>query len=238
MRAEYEFKTTNQGQLQTGDLSCIVEFLKNGGLCVLPSDSSYILTGAPTVQGITKDIDTLLLRSGIPMSLTFSSLEQADDLLGLSFRAKLFINRLTPGPLTFIVEPNNKDMRSSSIIDQISPDGTIGVRLTESPVETQLVASIGYPLPTTPIRRVDGSEVGTAAESFSIISARVPNLPNQRKLAIIDGVVPNLGDLSTVVKESSHDGAYRIEILYERTIKYSVINKTALDCGYEKAVIV
>lgn len=230
-------EVSSQGLLHRTDAIQVVQLIKEGALCVLPSDSSYVLTGLPTVRGFTGDLDTVLERNRMPMSLAFGDLEQADDLISLSTMAQDFIRRLTPGGLTFVARPRPDDMRAFALRRLNAPEGTVGVRLTESPVETQIAHELYYPLPSTPVRRSDHAEVCTVNEALSTIADRVSRLQSPRKIAVIDGPVPYPGRLSTVVREEQYQGLWRIVITREGAISRDKIAQVAADCMYEDVIV-
>lgn len=228
-----------QEPMQLDDVSSVVQLIKEGGFCLLPSDSAYIMTGLPTIPGITKDLDTVLKRHGLPISVTFGNLQQADDLIGLSTMAKDFINQLVPGGLTFVAVPKEDSVQSLALNRLKAPGivGAIGLRITESLVETQIAAAINYPLPSTPVRRLNGSEVYTSKEAFDIIENRVLSMSKPRKIAIVNGVVPYPGRLSTVVKEVNDEGLWHIVVIREGAISTDIIHQVAVACQYEGAVV-
>src|SRR4051812_33243386 len=121
---------SSQELLNSADASQVVQLIRQGALCLLPSDSTYVLTGLPTVRGVTDDLDSVLERNRMPMSLAFGSLKQADDLIRLSPMAQKFIRQLTPGGLTFVARPRFDDNRALALKLLNAPEGTFGVRLT------------------------------------------------------------------------------------------------------------
>ena len=199
-----------------------------GGLCILPSDSSYVLTGLLNIPGISEDIDTLLERKGMKMSLAFGSLGQARKKMSLSQMACAFIKTLAPSGLTFVASPRDAMLRHFSI-NRLHADGTIGVRLTRSPVETQLARR--FELPSTPIRNAD-KEVFSAEEALKTVINRMQDKNIHRRIALIDGEVPYPGQLSTVVKEEQREGMWYLRVIRENAIPIDRIKKVADKCGY------
>ena len=159
----------NAGQLNNGCVDIINELLDNGGLCILPSDSSYVLTGILNIPGISEDIDTLLERQGMKMSFAFDSPSRACRMMSLSTMACAFIKALAPSGLTFVASPRDAMLRNFSIT-RLYADGTIGVRLTRSPVEAQLAKRFG--LPSTPIRNANKAVI-SAEEALQIVTDRM-----------------------------------------------------------------
>jgi len=223
--------------LQTLDqnyVNQIVEIMKNGGLCILPSDSSYILTGLLSIRGISEDLDILLERQGMKMSLAFGSVDQAIEMMDLSCMAIKFFRNFAPGGLTFIAKPKREWLRHFSE-RRLQADGTIGIRLTESKVETQL-AEI-YPLPSTPIRNSNHKEISVADDALEIVNRRMVDNRIARDIALVYGIVPFPGRLSTVVKEELRGGVWHLRIIRESAISINKIREVAHACGYADTII-
>lgn len=228
-----EFICDAKQELKQHDVDKIIAFLKDGGLCILPSDSSYILTGLVSIPGVSRDIDLLLERNGVPMSLAFGDLRRVTERMDFNNQAYEFFKRLTPGGLTFVAHPIKKTFNNLSE-NFLYADGTIGVRLTESLIETK-VASY-FPMPSAPIRNSDFMEISTAEEAWEIIAGRSTKLHSSRKIALIDDAVKNPGRLSTVVKEKLINGYRYIEIIRDGAISTENIQKVALECKYKGVI--
>ena len=215
------------------DVEKVTRFLQNGGLCVLPSDSAYVLTGLVTVEGVSHDIDLLLDRKGLPMSLAFGGLRHITDRIDFNNQAYNFFKKLTPGGLTFVGVPKKKLFYNLSE-NCLYADGTIGVRLTESIIETQIADF--FPIPSCPICDCIGKPITTADEVWPIIEERIVKSPVSRKFAFIIAPVKKPGQLSTVVREKKQNGYRYIEIIRRGTISYEDIYRTALECKYKGVI--
>lgn len=232
MKPEVSFEL-HQMRLNPYQANTIKEFMRVGGLCILPSDSSYILTGLLTIRGVGEDIDTLLDRHGLSMSLAFGNLKQVTDHMDLSNKAYSFIESLTPGGLTFVAHPQKAMMQKYSI-KHLYADGTIGIRLTQSEVETQLANF--FPFPSTPIRSSDGNEISSAQEALDIVMNRMSQIPIARRIALIVGEVEFPKRLSTVVREIKEEESYYIEIIREGAISSEIIRDVAIRCNYKGVI--
>lgn len=228
-----EFICDAKKELKRNDIDKIVELLKDDGLCILPSDSSYILTGLVTNQKVSRDIDLLLERNGAPMSLAFGDLRKITEKIDFGNQAYAFFKKLTPGGLTFVARPIKKQFNNIST-NCLYADGTIGVRLTESLIETQIADF--FPMPSAPIRNSNGMEVSTAKEAWEIISSRSVKLHSLRKIALVDASVKYPRRLSTVVKEELKNGYWYIKIIREGAVSTETIQKVALECMYKGVV--
>jgi tRNA A37 threonylcarbamoyladenosine synthetase subunit TsaC/SUA5/YrdC len=226
-----------EGFLHFAEIDRVVEHIQGGDLCLLPSDSAYVLTGLPSEAGVSADLDEILQRAGLAMSLAFGSLRMASRWVHMSSMARRFVGELTPGGLTFVAQPTSVARRGFAAA-RLNAPGTIGVRLTESRIETQLAYEIDHPLTTTPVRLPDGSLARTADEALAAVSARISGLPSQRRLGAVVGPVLNLGRLSTVVTEDSTQGTLsRIRVLREGAISLSRLREVARSCQYDDVVV-
>lgn len=232
MRPNFECEVQPQGYLRFADVSRIVEHIQAGDLCLLPSDSSYTLTGLPTERGVGSDLDAVLRRNRLEMSLAFGSLRMVRRWVEMSSMAMSFVGELTPGGLTFVAPPTSEARRGFAT-SRLNAPGTIGVRLTESRVETQLAYEVEDPLTSTPVRLADGSEARTAEEALAIVADRVSALASKRRLVLVVGNVPFPGRLSTVVSQEVRQGVSRIRMLREGAIPLETIRRVALACRYE-----
>lgn len=229
MKLDFHCKTSQKGALLSSDVDRLIKIMREGGLCILPSDSSYILTGNVMVKGVAEDIDFLLERKNADMSLAFNDFTQFSKDFKLSDMAHDFINKLMPGGLTFVSQPLD-DVTGNHFARKLNTDGTIGIRLSESIVETQLAKE--FPIPTTPIRKSNYVETATLDEALSIIDKRITQLSKYRCLAGVDGPVLHCGKVSTVVKEEEVNGNWYIMILREGIIPRDIIESFAIECKY------
>ena len=182
------------------------------------------------LKGVAEDIDFLLERKKTDMSLAFNNFNQFSEDFELSDMARDFINKLTPGGLTFVSQPID-DVTGNRYARKLNTDGTIGIRLSDSIVETQLAKD--FPIPTTPIRKPDHTETATLDEALEIIGNRYALLSKYRCLAGVDGLVLHSGKVSTVVKEEEIGGNWYIEILREGFIPRDTIESVAIECKYK-----
>lgn len=233
----FRLRVRDQGFLCFADVERVVEHIQAGDLCLLPSDSAYILTGLPSEVGVSADIDAVLLRDGLPISLAFGSLRMATRWVSLSSMARRFVGELSPGGLTFVAQPTSV-AKGGFAAARLHAPGTIGVRLTESRVETQIAYEVDHPLTTTPVRFPNGALAGSATEALEIVLDRVAGLPSGRRLGVVEGPVAHLGRLSTVVTEEKAQGSLaRIRVLREGAIPLERVREVARACRFEDVVV-
>lgn len=233
MNLNFHCKVSQDGALSLSDVGRLIKIMRKGGLCILPSDSSYMLTGNIMVKGVVDDINLLLERPKGNMSMSFHDFDQFSGYFELSDMACDFINRLTPGGLTFVSQPVD-DVTGNHFARKLNTDGTIGIRLSGSRVERQLAEA--FPIPTVPIRKPDLSETGSLDEALDVIGSRYLRLSRSRYLAGVDGPVLHCGNVSTVVKEEEIGGSWYIVILREGVIPKDKIESVAVECKYSGIV--
>jgi len=126
----------------------ICEVLKAGGIVVLPTDSVYSFACSSDHPDAIKKLAGL---KGISVekanfSFVFSDLSMlASFSKQLSNDAYKLMNRLLPGPFTFI-------LNASSHVGRIIPGKkTIGIRVPDNHVPRELVKALGVPLLTTSV---------------------------------------------------------------------------------------
>lgn len=232
MKIDYLCKADSDGVISSIDVDYIVKLMREGGLCILPSDSSYILTGNFMGKDVMKDIKFLLARDdNQEFSLAFNNYNQVIRDFDLNIMAEGFIKELTPGGLTFVAEANDEFMGQQSA-QKLYTDGTIGIRLTDSKVETQLACQ--FPIPTAPIRDSKTDEATSNLEdAIKIVNEQYIKLMKYRKFAAVNGMVAHCGEVSTVVKEEYVENeGYYIIILREGIIPREKIEKVAQKYNY------
>lgn len=236
-KLSFSFDLEPKGFLRFSGIERVVEHINAGDLCLLPSDSAYVLTGLPSEPGLSSDLDIILRRAGLPMSLAFGSLRMASRWVVMSSMARRLVGELTPGGLTFVAQPGTAAKRGFAAA-RLNAPGTIGVRLTESRIETQLSYELEQPITTTPVRLSDGSLALTSDEALSVVSARMAELGSERRLGMLIGSVPCPGRLSTVVAEESVKGALsRLVIVRQGAISLDRLREVARDCQFDDVVL-
>ena len=233
MKPDFYCSVSQDGALSPSDADRLLKIMNEGGLCILPSDSSYMLTGYIMIKGVVEDINLLLEREEKNMSLSFHDFDQFSENFELSDMARDFINRLAPSGLTFVSQPVD-DVTGNHYARKLNTDGTIGIRLSGSRAERQLAKA--FPIPTVPIRKPDHSETGSLNEALEIIGSRYAKLSRYRYLAGVDGPVLHCGEVSTVVEEKEIDGRWYIVILREGVIPKEKIESVAVECEYAGVV--
>lgn len=185
--------------------------------------------------GVGHDLNVILRRRGTPISLSFGSLRMATRYVRFSPKAAKFFGALAPGALTFVAEPSSRALAGFAR-SRLNAPGTIGVRLTESIVETQLSNELDGPLATTPVRSDAGREVCVAEEALALIQPRLRDGSQPRRVAVVEGSVRRPGGISTVVQEAEEHGLPILRVLREGDIPLARIEEVARRCQYSRVV--
>ncbi|HYE34231.1 L-threonylcarbamoyladenylate synthase [Methylocaldum sp.] len=120
-----------------------VEIIREGGVIVYPTDSSYALgcqmdnkTGLDRIRRIRQ------LGEDHNFTLVCRDLSQISTFAKINNEAFRLIKSLTPGPFTFILKATRETPRRL----QHSKRKTIGIRLPDNPITLALVAELNEPL--------------------------------------------------------------------------------------------
>jgi L-threonylcarbamoyladenylate synthase len=177
-------------------ISRALEVLKNGGLIIYPTETSYGL-GADITNHAA--LEKLLAYKGArtsPISIAVSSMAMAKDYVVLSPIAKKLYQKYLPGPLTII-------SKSRETVDPIISAGTatLGVRIPNFPLTLELINLLGHPITATSAN-ISGGVTPYSLEEYQ-------NSTPPEKSALI-GFFLNAGELprknpSTVVKAIGDD---------------------------------
>jgi len=123
----------------------VVAVLKRGGLIVYPTDTCYGL-GADATNPLA--VDKLMAfkgeREGKPVAVAVSNLAMAEKYVFLSPAARALAKKYLPGPLTLVCQSKHKtDPRLES------GEGTLGIRVPNTPLVLTIIAALGKPITTT-----------------------------------------------------------------------------------------
>ncbi len=120
-----------------------VEVVRNGGLIVYPSDSSYALGCQIDNKGALERIRLIRqLGQEHRFALVCRDLSQISSFTRFGNEAFRLIKMLTPGPYTFILKATKEVPRRL----QHPKFKTVGIRIPNSPIVQALVKELGEPL--------------------------------------------------------------------------------------------
>lgn len=120
-----------------------VEIIRNGGVIVYPTDSSYALACQLNDKQALERIRRIrLLDDKHNFTLVCNDLTQISNFAKISNDAHRLIKALTPGPFTFILNATREVPRRL----QHPKKKTIGIRMPDHAVSRHLVETLGEPL--------------------------------------------------------------------------------------------
>ncbi|HWW62431.1 MAG TPA: Sua5/YciO/YrdC/YwlC family protein [Thermoanaerobaculia bacterium] len=214
---------TPGGVLRTNHLRAIVNILVDrGGFALIPSDTCYSLAARPIGGTLSKRINLILDRETDPISLAFDTSTRVGRWVEVDSDAKRLLDNLTPGPLTVVLPITELyEPHVAAIVDDVivAPDRTIGVRIPDSRIETQLVTACNFPLTTVAVRTRDREKraVTDFALARQVVERGLAEAGENAPLAIVEGQQPFSRAHSTVVRVPGYEG-----------LKYHVIRLGAL----------
>jgi L-threonylcarbamoyladenylate synthase len=145
--------------------------IRAGGVVAFPTDTVYGLAVLPGGQAKIHEIKGR--PADLPLILMVADVSQAGDYVAVDPRARWYMERWWPGPLTLVLP---------------AVDGTLGVRIPDHPLALELLSATG-PLLTTSANRHGEPPAMTAEEA-----SRLPGLAG-----VLDGGRAPGGEPSTVI---------------------------------------
>ena len=171
--------------LSYGHLREVLFTLNSGGVCLLPSDTGYAIAAVPFRRDVMSRLYALLPgKRGQPIPLAFGSLSLVEQYVKLTAADYRTIDRFCPGPLTLVCQISERQPLSQ-VEHMLNTDGTIGVRIPDSPVERQISSELQRPITTCAVRDADGNIVQKFDEAIDMIRPRLEAAgPNTLLIAI------------------------------------------------------
>lgn len=171
VRARGHMIATPGGHLYYGDRARCLTVLRGGGVLLLPSDGCYSLAAdASSTSGIA----TVRAGASLPeaaLSVAFDDPERLERYVRMNAVAGRLMEKFLPGPLTIVSKLSDRGRRALG--DNLNPFGTIGCRITDSPIERQIADYLGAPITTTAIRDDRGDIVTDPHDAFEIAQAGI-----------------------------------------------------------------
>jgi tRNA A37 threonylcarbamoyladenosine synthetase subunit TsaC/SUA5/YrdC len=189
------------GQVNLAYFRQIRQTLEYNGFGIVPSDTGYSLAALPFSRPAIGNLRLILDRPHEPISLAFGSLRQMQTFMALTAEDERIIDTLCPGPMTLICSARKRGPTPPrrTLRPVLSDIGTVGVRLSDSPVERQLCVEMGRPLTTAAIRYPDGSIVQKFDDAYTIINDRLDALDVRTVLFKIRTPRIKYSDQSTII---------------------------------------
>jgi len=176
----------------------VVTCLRQGGLVVLPTETVYgVAALASNESAIKRLIDVKGRREGHALPLAIASYEMLSDyvpspgILGLRLA-----RRCWPGPLTLVFDGTATDSLFThyplSVRKAIMPEGTVGLRVPNTPVTQEILSELGEPVALSSANLSGENPAITAEEVMAQLGDKVD--------LILDAGESDLKKPSTVVK--------------------------------------
>ncbi|MFZ5438202.1 MAG: L-threonylcarbamoyladenylate synthase [Patescibacteria group bacterium] len=174
-------KLDKNNQPQIIDQACQV--LANGGIVIYPTETVYgVGVDATNFQAVEKLLAYKSRREGKPLSVAVTSQEMAEQYVILTEQAKKFYQRFLPGPYTIVSQGKNQVAPAVE-----SEFGTLGIRIPDYPLITNLVKEFGKPITSTSANGSDKKRPYQIQDIFDNLSKKQKNLID---LVIDAGVLP------------------------------------------------
>jgi len=186
----------------------IAEIIKDGGLIVYPTDTTYSF-GLDIFS--KKAIETVMAIKKLPgdklLSLACSDLRHVSQYAHLTNTGYTVMKRALPGPYTFVLQATKLVPRL-----MMTKRKTIGIRVPDNIIARAIIEEVGHPIITTSVKLPD-EEVMT--EPYEI-EERLGHIVE----AVVDAgiIIPNFStivDLSTDVPQILREGKGEVNFLDE-----------------------
>jgi tRNA threonylcarbamoyl adenosine modification protein (Sua5/YciO/YrdC/YwlC family) len=148
-----EFIEIRPHNINSKTIGEIVQVLRKGGLAIIPTDSIYAIVGDLHHRGVMEKICKLLDKkpNNANLSILCKDLSNLSEYTSpISNPTYKVMNRVLPGPFTFILKANNNVPK---IFRQNKK--TIGIRVPDNAICQALIAELGNPLVCSSIHSED-----------------------------------------------------------------------------------
>lgn len=164
----------------------VVECLRQGGVIIYPTDTTYgIGCDIYNRKGVKKIFQIKQRDSRKPFSFICNDLAEISNYAQVSNFAFKIMKRHLPGPYTFVLEA------TKIVPDSLSTkQKTVGVRIPENKICQEIVRELGHPLVTTSAN-LSGEETLQDPQEIDAQMGRMVEM-------VIDGGI-SLGEASTVI---------------------------------------
>ncbi|OGD62045.1 threonylcarbamoyl-AMP synthase [Candidatus Beckwithbacteria bacterium RBG_13_42_9] len=135
----------NPQHIQDKDLNLIKDYLEAGKVCILPTDTCYIMAANALDESAIKKVFAIKKRSlDKPIHVNVPSLKLAEKWVKIIPLAQKLADRFLPGPLTLVLP------KKEPISDLLTAGKkTLGIRLPNHPLSLALAKILAIPYTTT-----------------------------------------------------------------------------------------
>ena len=193
--------------------------LRQGGLVVLPTETVYgIAALASNESAIRRLINVKGRRDGHALPLAIASFEMLSECVPApSILGQRLARRCWPGPLTLVFDGTATESQFAryplSVRQAIMPEGTVGLRVPNSPITLEILNTLGEPVAL--------SSANLSGENPAITAEEVVSRLGDKVDLILDAGESDFKKPSTVVKVEFDS----LEILREGAITIDTIDK-------------
>lgn len=212
------YRLQSMNVIQPTELPKIISVLRQGGVVVFPTETSYGLGCDPRNLAALGKIYRIKGReTSKALPLVACSYEQVTSFFDVPPLVQDLVKRYWPGPLTVLLEPLDMVLRRQI---PVFKDGLAAVRVSSHPFVQALACAYGFPLTATSAN-VSGQEPCISAKQAEYIFATLE--PSRRPDLIVDGGELPLSEPSTIVKISAQG---QLEVVRQGAIRLSDSDKT------------
>ncbi len=153
-----------------------VVVLRAGGLVVFPTETTYGAgVDATNPEAVQKLLAYKARREGKPLSIAVTDLEMAEQFVVLTDQARQLYHQFLPGPLTVVSTalPLHQSGVAPGVVSEFN---TLGVRIPDYPLVTELVRALGKPITATSANASDQKRPYAITDILSTTSAKQQSL--------------------------------------------------------------
>jgi len=156
--------------MKHNQIKSAIEFLQQGKVIAFPTETVYGLGCDPRDAKAVKQIVRLKGRpKDKSLLLVASSFAQVREVAVLRGPALTLAKKYWPGPLSLILPAKHKK-------------GTVGIRISSSPIVQKLTRGFGFPIIATSANRSGEEPARSTEEVLKIFGKRIPFVINGGKL--------------------------------------------------------
>lgn len=176
-------------KIKTKDLILVQRFLQKGKVCILPTDTCYIIAvNALNKKAIKKVFDIKHRLLDKPIHVNIPSLKLAEKWVDLLPQAKILADNFLPGPITLVLPKKN-------IISNLLTGGrkTLGIRIPDHFINLTLGEILSIPYTSTSANLSKGKTSYSIKEVFNQLDKKkvdlvvdVGSLPRRSTSTVVD----------------------------------------------------
>ncbi len=153
-----------------------VTVLRAGGLVVFPTETTYGAgVDATNPEAVQKLLAYKARREGKPLSIAVTDLEMAEQFVVVTDQARQLYSQFLPGPLTIVSDA--LPLQQSGLAPGVTSEfNTLGVRIPDYPLVTELVRALGKPITATSANASDQKRPYSIADILAHTSAKQQSL--------------------------------------------------------------